>query len=554
MKSKEKNSDVLKWIFKRSKKYFPLVIVISVISTATALLTVSLALVSKAVLDVATGHREGDFWFYGILLVIILLSQIILHALNLVLNAYVNGKLTMSLRNYLFLFVARKKYPQITAFHSGDLLNRFTSDVDVVVSNSTSIIPNLSAMISRIVGGFYAIFILDKRIALIVLIFGFLIPAFGRIINKKFKQIHKKCQQSEGMSRSFMQECFENIIVVKTFISESPFSKRLNALLYNNFKLKMKKTKISLITHTALVSMFTIGYYLVLIWGASQISSGAITYGTLIAFLQLFGQLSTPLQNISGIIPQYYSAIASAERLMEIETGEEDLKPLSREELDGIKEKFHSIEVNNLTFSYKDETILKNCSFKAERGQITAITGESGSGKSTIFKIMLGLYEPQDGNITIDNDTVLNTSHRGLFAYVPQGNLLLSGSIKENITLCDDSISDDRIIAAAKAAEIYDFILTLPNGFDTLLSERGAGLSEGQIQRIAIARALLTNAPVLLLDEATSALDEATETKVLNNILQFTDKTIMFVTHRNTSLKVCSKIVRINDKKVETVK
>ena len=291
-----------------------------------------------------------------------------------------------------------------------------------------------------------------------------------------------------------------------------------------------------------------------MVWGAGQISKGAITYGTLTAFLQLVSQLRAPLQNVSGILPQYYSALASAERLIEIENGENDIPSLTDDKLCLAKQNFSGIQVNNITFAYKDETILENCNFEAKKGQITAITGESGSGKSTIFKVILGLFEAQEGNITISGDTLLDTSLRGLFAYVPQGNMILSGSIRENLTLCNENITEDEIIKVAKAAEIYDTIMSLPDGFDTLVTERGGGLSEGQIQRISLARALLTDAPVLLLDEATSALDEPTETRVLSNIKELTDKTILFVTHRNTSLKVCDKIISVEDKKFVTIK
>lgn len=551
---KEKNSSALKWIFARTKKYIPAVIVVSLFSAIISLSSVALALISKEVLDIATGNREGSFTFYGCLLFGLVIIQIVLNCVDVMLKAFTSGKMTIYFRNYLFSRVAGKKYAKVSLYHSGDLLNRFTSDVDVIIGSIIGILPSISSMIAKIVGGISALLVLDSQIALIILLLGLSVPTLGRFINRKFKELHKSCQETEGKSRSFMQECFENMVIVKTFISEAPLTKKLNQFMHKNYKLKIKRSAISLVTHMGLYSFFTLGYYLLLLWGAGQISSEVMTYGTLTAFLQLVNQLRAPMQNISGIIPQYYSAIASAERLMEIEEGEDDLKPLENSALDKIKQGFSSIEVNKVTFAYKDEVILKDCSFTAERGKITAITGESGSGKSTIFKILLGLYEPQTGNITVDNNTVLDTSHRGLFAYVPQGNLLLSGTIRENITLYDEAISDEQIIKAAKAAEIYDLIESMPEGLDTMLAERGAGLSEGQIQRISLARAILTNASVLLLDEATSALDEATETRVLSNIKEFSDKTILFVTHRNTSLKVCDKIIHVDDKKFNVIK
>ena len=554
LNKKENNSQTLKWIYKRTKKFLPSVLLLSVISALDALTFVALALISKNVLDVATGSGTGSITGHGMLLFGVIFAQIVLTAAQSLLNSYTNARLTISMRNYLFSLVCRKKYSYISAYHSGDLLNRFTSDTDVIVNSVVSIIPNISSMAAKIIGGISALIVLDARIAFIILVLGISVPALGRMINRKYKALHKKSQQTEGRTRSFLQECFENIVVMKTFVSEAPFTKKLNQLMKENYRIKMKRTGVSVATHISLYSFFTVGYYTILIWGAGMISSGFITYGTLMAFLQLVSQLRAPLQNVSGIMPQYYSALASAERLMEIEKGQDDMAPVSADKLEKIKKSFSGLEVKDITFAYKNELILKNCSFEAEKGKITAITGESGSGKSTIFKIILGLYEPQNGDITVNGNIPLDTSLRGLFAYVPQGNMVLSGTIRENITLCNESVSQEDLIKAAKAAEIYELISSMPEGFDTVISERGGGLSEGQIQRISNARALLTAAPVLLLDEATSALDEATETKVLSNIKALNGKTVLFVTHRNTSLKVCDKIIRVEDKKFGVIK
>lgn len=553
-KNNKNNSRAIKWIYERAKKQIWIVVLLSVISAASALFGVALALTSKRLLDIATKNAQGELIFCAIVLFSIIAIQVLFRALSMVLRALANGRMLMVFRRYLFKSVCAIRYSEFCHYHSGDLLNRFTSDSEVVVSAMVSIIPSVFSMITRIVGAVTALVTLDSRITAIILVVGILIPSIGRIVNQKYKRIHKDCQQSEGKTRSFLQECFENSVVIKTFVSEQPFIKRLNSLMTNNYRFKMKRSYISVFTHLLLHAMFTAGYYLVMIWGASKISTGAITYGTLMAFLQLFNQLSGPLQNISGILPQYYSAIASAERLMELENGENDLKPISEDRLNAIQSEFKALCVNDVTFSYDNEDILRHCSFTALRGEITAITGESGSGKSTIFKLLLGLYEPQSGEITIDGNIKLDTSLRGLFAYVPQGNLLLSGTIRDNITLCDTTISEENIIKATKAAEIYDIIMSLPDGFDTMLAERGGGLSEGQIQRISLARALLTDAPILLLDEATSALDEATESRVLSNIKNFNDKTIIFVTHRNTSLKVCDKILHVDDKQFTVLK
>lgn len=545
MRNKENNGRVLKWIYCRIRRYIPLTAAVSVISALSALSFVALALITKRVMDIATGDTTGSLLKSGILLFAVIAIQILLSAAQSILNAYSNGKQTIAFRNYLFGMLCRKKYADISAYHSGDILNRFTSDIDTVVTSSVNIIPNVVSIATKIVAGIGTMLFMNPYIAAAVLLCGVTFPAIGRAINKRYKYMHKECQRTEGRTRAFLQECFENIVVIKTFISEAPFIKKLDSYMDDNFRLKIKRTSISVIANISLYALFTAGYYAVLLWGAGGLSGGTLTYGTLMAFLQLISQLRAPLQNVSGILPQYYSALASAERLMELEGAADEPFPAAAERLEKIKEDFRTLEIKNLFFGYAGESVLRDFSFCAKRGNITAITGESGSGKSTLFKLILGLYEPQSGSIAINGEIPLDASLRGLFAYVPQGNMVLSGTVRENITMNNRTVTDEQIERAARAAEIYDYITSLPDGFETHLAERGAGLSEGQIQRISIARALLTNAPILLLDEATSALDEETETRVLANIKSMTDKTVLFITHRNTSLKVCDRIVHV---------
>lgn len=550
---KENNKATLKWIYARTKRFLPAVAVTSLISAFTAVSYVLLALITKRVLDIATKDAAGSLAAAGTALFAVIAVQVILSACQSLLNAYVNGRLTLSLRSYLFTLICRKRYSQISRYHSGDILNRLTSDVDVVVSSSVSIIPSVVSTVAKITAGIGAMIFMNPIIAAVILVLGITVPAIGRAINKKYKYMHKECQRTEGKTRSFMQECFENIVVIKSFASEKPFVKRLTVFMEDNFRLKIKRTGISVLASICLYTFFTAGYYAVLLWGAGGLAAGTLTYGTLMAFLQLISQLRAPLQNVSGILPQYYSALASAERLIELEKTEDEKPPLEKESADRLKDNFESLEINGLCFGYGREAVIENCSFKIEKNKITAVTGESGSGKSTLFKLILGLYSPTAGSITVNGKIPVDASVRWLFAYVPQGNMVLSGTVKDNITLCNPDVDEERLINAAKAAEIYDYISSLPDGFDTVLSERGAGLSEGQIQRISIARALLTEAPVLLLDEATSALDETTETRVLENIKAMSAKTVVFITHRNTSLKVCDRIIRVENKKFFTV-
>ncbi len=551
---KDNNSNALKWIYARSKKTLPMVILIALINSAISVLLILLASLSKNIINAGVEKATSQIILCGAFLFGSALLEIVLGGIVSMLNVRASGKLVISLRNYMFSSVLHKKYPKVFDHHSGDLLNRFTSDIDQVVSGAVGLIPSLCSMITKIIVGIGALIVENYIFALIVLLLGFLLPLIGRQISKKYKHLHKEVNRTEGKSRSFLQESFANIVVIKTFVSEAPILKKLNEYMRENLKLKLKRNLMSVFISFCLSSFFSLGYYLVLIWGATQIAIGAISYGVLYYYLQLISILRAPLQNVSGILPQYYAMIASAERLMDLENIEKEPDPLIEDKLKSLKANFNEIEIKDLAFSYGGEDILKNSTLTIERNKITAITGESGSGKSTLFKMLLGLYEATEGSITFNGTTPVDASTRAMFSYVPQGNMILSFSIRDNLTLCDESITEEQIKKATEAADIYDFIMTLPDGFDTVLSERGAGLSEGQIQRISIARALLFDAPILLLDESTSALDEQTETTVLSNIKNMTDKTVIFITHRGTSIAVCDNIIHVEDKHFEKVK
>lgn len=531
-----------KWIYKHTKPFIPQIVLISLLNIISSLTYIFLAKISQGIIDRAAGSISRTFIIGSILLFALIILHTVIDALVSVISTCVATKMNIRLKNYMFTCLMKKKYNNISQYHSGDLLNRFAADIDIVVNGSILLVPSVVSMLTKIIAGVAALCIQNYYFAFAVLVIGFVFPLCGRLLSGKYKKLHKSVQQTEGTTRSFLQESFANMIVVKAFNGEKPFLLKLNELLKENRKYRIKKSVFSVLISFSLYLVFSFGYYGVLVWGASQIASGAITIGTLVYFLQLISILRAPLQNISGVMPKYYSTVASAERLIELEELENEKENSTSEVYS-----FNEIIFKNLTFAYTNEIVLRDNNFSIKNGTITAITGRSGSGKSTLFKLLLGLFPATAGNLCFDNTIYIDETTRHMFAYVPQGNMIISGTIRDNISLCDDSISEDEIIKAAKTAAIYDFIISLPNGFDTVLSERGQGLSEGQIQRIAIARALLSNAPIILLDEATSALDEQTETLLLSNLKNLTDKTILFITHRNTSLNVCDKVLYLSN-------
>jgi len=531
-----------KWIFAQVKPFVPWIILISIFNVIAAVSYVFLAKLSQQIIDTAADSSTHAFFIGSILLFGLIFLHVIIEAVVAVVITNISTKMNIQLKNYMFTQLMKKKYANLVDYHSGDLLNRFSSDVEVVVSGSVGLLPTLVTMLTKISAGIIAICLNNYLFAIAVIIVGFVFPLVGRLLSKKYKNLHKEVQKTEGLTRSFLQESFSNVVVVKTFSGEKPFLIKLNEYLGNNRSLRIKKSIFSVIISATLYLLFTLGYYGVLVWGATQIASGVITIGTLVYFLQLISILRAPLQNISGILPKYYSTVASAERLIELENLENEIQNDK-----STKVNFEKIICEDLTFAYTNEIVLRNNNFSINRGTLTAVTGRSGSGKSTLFKLLLGLFPATAGKISFDKKTPVNETTRQMFSYVPQGNMIISGTIRDNISLCDNTVSDVDIIKAAKTAVIYDFISTLPDGLDTVINERGQGLSEGQVQRIAIARALLFDAPIILLDEATSALDEVTETQLLNNLKTLTDKTIIFITHRNTSLDICDNVLALSD-------
>lgn len=537
-----KQNSTTKWLFKQTRPFIPSIILICILNIIAALSYVFLAKLSQQIIDTASDNTTHTFIIGSVLLFALILLHILIETVVSIISTAVTTKMNVKLKNYMFTSLMKKKYANVAHYHSGDLLNRFSSDVEIVVNGSICLIPSIVSMLTKIIAGIAALCIQNYYFAFAVLIIGFVFPLCGRILSSKYKQLHKQVQTTEGETRSFLQESFANIVVVKAFGGEKPFLLKLNEFLNDNRKLRIKKGLFAVFISASLYLFFSLGYYGVLVWGASQIAVGTITMGTLVYFLQLISILRTPLHNISGVIPKYYSCIASAERLIELENLENEIQCIDHNIID-----FKSIVAKDLTFAYTNEIVLRGNNFTIDRGTITAITGRSGSGKSTLFKLLLGLFPATAGNLSFDGKEIINESTRQMFSYVPQGNMLISGTIRDNISLCAGNVSDEDIVNATKTAAIYDFISSLPDGFDTVISERGTSLSEGQVQRIAIARALLFDAPIILLDEATSALDETTETQLLNNIKTLTDKTILFITHRNTSLDVCDKVLNLTN-------
>lgn len=539
---KEKKLKPIQWIYGYCKRHLWAVSLLAGFSALIAGSFILLALVSSRILDIASGNSEGSFLFYTGILIVIIAFQAVLNIFSSNLKVRVSGKLEMQFKQVIFCSILKKSYLEVAKLHSGEIINRLTSDIDILVNGIVGIFPQMISLGTKLIVGLLVLFRIDFSFTFLILTIGMLMCVGSRIYSRKFRYLHKEVQETSGVVRSFLQECIENLIVIKSFSNESWIGEQLNAHQQKNYQKKVKRNTISNLANTTMYVMFTAGYYAALVWGAVQISRGILTFGTLTAFLQIIGQIRAPFRNISGLIPQYYSMLASAERLMELEELTDELRQNEISHPHSFYEKMQAIVFENVSFSYEDGAILKDFSVRIEKNSLSAVVGTSGKGKSTMMKLLLGLISCDKGKIYFENQeekVLLDAGSRNLLDYVPQGNFILSGTIRENITFSNQKATEADIISAAKTACIWEYIKELPKGLDTVLKERGAGLSEGQIQRLAIARAILSDAPILLLDECTSALDEETERKVLKNLKKLHTKTILCISHKAAAIHCC---------------
>lgn len=548
-----KKTSPLKWIYGYCKNHIWVIVLLSIISALIAAAFIVLALLSKQVIDIATRKQNGNILFYCVFFIVVICVQAVLNIINSNIRVRASGKIEMKIKQGLFNSLLKKQMTELNKYHSGEYINRLTSDIEIVVDGVIFIVPQAISMAVKIIAGLIVLIYIDALFTFILVVCGIAVFLISFLYRKRFKELHKKVQQTDGKTRSFIQECIENLIVIKSFTSEKPIINRLKAMQNENFNAKIKRNTVSNLANTGVYVMFTSGYYFILVWGAFQVAGGKMTFGSLTAFLQVFQQIQQPFKNISGLIPQYFSMIASAERLQEIESLDEEIIINNNIDANFIYKKMHSIEFKNVDFAYENELILKNATVSINKGEVTAIIGGSGAGKSTMIRLLLGLIVAKHGEIYIktdDKNYTIDAGMRKLFSYVPQGNMILSGTIRENITFFDDTIEEKVIINASEAACIMDFISELINGLDTVIGERGIGLSEGQVQRIAIARALISSAPIILLDEATSALDSATETKLLNNLKAIKTKTCIFISHRENTILDCDRVIKIENNSI----
>ncbi|SDY15650.1 ABC transporter ATP-binding protein [Eubacterium barkeri] len=532
----------LGWIgdqWRGHKRWMVLLIVGNGVIALTAL---AFALGCRWVIDSAVAGNQGRFYGAGGCLLGIITLYLCLRLGCNILDEVLRARLGVVLRQRLLHCFYLKTYPSLSTFHSGELLNRLFSDVTVVVDGSVGILPTLVNLSLRILGAIGLLLWMKQWVLLIFLFGGMGAISALTFLRRRFKALHQHAQQAEGEMRSFFQEALENRLMVKCFGVEATMEGEAADVQRLFLKKHLKRRGLSVASSSAMDVLFNYSYcFALLIGGAGMLwTPGGMSYGTLMAMLQLVGQIQNPFAGLSGLLPRQFAMVASAERLMALYALPDEEK---KTHLDKPVD-FDTIALEKVCFGYDPETpVLRAIDLTIRMGERIALQGASGGGKTTLFLLLMGIYAPDNGRIWIECGDHFRTGGpwtRQLFAWVPQGHFLMSGTLRENLRLLNEEATDDQLWEFLDIACAGDFVRQLPQGLDTGVGERGVGLSEGQIQRIAIARAVASPAPILLLDESTSALDVDTEAAVLHN-LEALHRTCIIVTHRPSALRICNR-------------
>jgi len=542
----------LRFIIDTSKKEGFRLVAVTVLNALIAFLGVYFALVMRNVINSAVAREAEAVGKWAIVLIAVIVSEIVLFVLSRMFAAQMTARLEIAFRESVFSKLLRKEYSEVTRLHSGEIQNRLFNDVSVVSENVSTLLPQFLALVTRLIAALIAVYVVDALFATVILVAGLLLFVFAALFKGVMKKTHKDVQAAGGEVRAHSQEAVENLLVIKAFGMEEKIEDTEKHLHKKHYKKKMIRAFFSVGASAGFSTLVNAGYVYAILWGGFKILSGDVGfgYGDFVAIMQLIGQIQAPFASLSGSLSKYYSILASAERLLELCEMAED----SGERVDTatLYEKMDAIRLSDVSFAYGETHVLENADAEIEKGRLTLISGISGIGKSTLIKLLMGVIRPDGGEacaVSSLGSTPLSSATRGLFAYVPQGNLLMSGTIAENLRLAKEDATDEEIKAALRVA-CAGFVEELPHGIETKLGERGSGLSEGQVQRLAIARAVLFGAPVFLLDEATSALDEETEKKVLENIMKLPGKTCVCISHRSAARAVCDKEIYLENGKI----
>ncbi len=544
-----------KWMYTYAKKYKFQIVFYIFLGVLTTVMGLASSVGSKYLIDAVTGQDSGNIALIALFIVAMGLFSIGINAITTMISARINIKVNNEIQAEVFDKILVADWISMKEFHSGDLLNRLNGDVNTVASSILSWIPSLITRSAQFFGILAIILYYDPTMAVIALGSAPVMLIVSKTLMKKMRDYNKRMRQVSSDVMSFNEESFQNIQSIKAFDLVGLFSKRLRDVQQNYKDVFLDYNKFSVYTSSfmSVVGMFVA--YACFGWGVYRLWTGHITFGTMTLFVQLSGQLSSSFKSIVSLVPSAISATTSAGRIMEFfkikdeSELEDDKAKLIQNNTQG---KGLSVVLDDVEFSYNEnKTVFQHADVVANPGEIVALVGPSGEGKTTMIRLLLGLINTKSGNASIRDingvSCKISSATRRFFAYVPQGNTIFSGTIAENMRMVKQDATDAEIVEALKAACAYDFVNRLPDGINSKVGERGSGFSEGQAQRLSIARALLRKSPILLLDEATSALDVFTERQVLRNIMNMGyARTCIVTTHRPSVLTMCDKVYKID--------
>lgn len=551
-KDRDNQWKYVRWLVQYVKPYtgrITLMMGIGLVSTVASLIMVR---VSKDIIDNAT--LGNGFVRLVVVYIALMFGMQALDVFSSLMSAVLNEKFSFGIRKQIYEKIINSHWMDVKKYHTGDLMTRLTSDAGNIADGMINTIPTIILLILELILVFFTLFSYSPFLAILALTVAPVAAITCWWFGKKLRKLQQKVQESESSYRSFLQESMANLLIVKSFANEEYSTEKLTNLRENRFFWVYKKTKLGVTSSTVMGMAFQIGYIAAFAYGAYQIANGSITYGVMSVFLSLVNRVQSPVIQLAQQVPRVVMILTSAGRVMELQ----DI-PVEEKLDKQIKAENIGVKVEDLTFGYiPEEIVLENTNMQINPGEFVAIIGESGIGKTTLIRLMMSFMSNYGGNITYfnaDRESVkANASARNFISYVPQGNTLFSGTIRENIHMGNLNATEEEMIEALKMASAYDFVMELPNGIDTVIGERGHGISEGQAQRIAIARAFVRKAPFLILDEATSSLDEATELSVLEGLKRLQPKpTCLIITHRKSILRYCDRELKIDAKKVVEV-
>ena len=536
---------LLRWIWGASRGARGRMLLCTLIGCISVACSLVFVLFSKNAIDIATGVREGGLMFYAIGMGCLILFEIVLHAIDNWVANQLDVEMRNRFRSRFFGLLLQSEWQGKERFHSGDVLNRMVQDLGSVVAVITSTIPFAVITVIQLVASFFLLYSMNRTLAIVLVLILPFFSLLSRFYVNRMRRMTKAVRESESHIHSVMQESLQHKTIVKTLEQSNGMMSRLAKWQEQLFGEVIVRTRFSILSR-GLVSMgFSAGYLTAFLWGVFSIQSGTVTFGVMTAFLQLVGRIQRPLADLARMIPTLVSALTSAERLIELEelpmepTGE----PIHIEGMAGIR-------FDDVSFQYADgeEEVITHLNENFTPGSMTAVLGETGAGKTTLIRLILALIHPTSGRITIydaKHEVNVSPQTRNNLVYVPQGNTLFSGTIRDNLLLGRPNATDEQLWEVLRVA-CAEFVLSLPEGLDTKCGEQGGGLSEGQAQRIAIARSLLRPGSVLLFDEATSALDPDTERLLLERLAEARgQRTVIFITHRPSVLEYCNRVLRV---------